>query len=223
MYVIEGTEKAMLIDTGTDCEKLDEVVRNITKKPLYVVITHIHLDHAGNIKYFDDIYFHAADTVLLNRLKPYKGRIHFVKDGDVFDLGNREIEVKHMPGHTPGSIVLSDRKWENCYTGDAFGSGEVWLQVKPLTPLKTYIASCQKMDSLMNKGITRIYCGHYPHQNKALDKSYLTSMWKLAEALYKGEVQPRPYHIKVSIGPENPMIVTNGKASIVYDPEILKP
>jgi hypothetical protein len=32
MYIIEGTDKAMLIDTGTRCDKLDEVVRKITKK-----------------------------------------------------------------------------------------------------------------------------------------------------------------------------------------------
>src|SRR5665647_2004767 len=48
MYIIEGSQKAMLIDTGTKCEKLDEVVRHITNKPLYVVITHLHSDHASN-------------------------------------------------------------------------------------------------------------------------------------------------------------------------------
>jgi len=39
MYLIEGTEKALLIDTGTKCEKLDEVIHKITQKPLDVVIT----------------------------------------------------------------------------------------------------------------------------------------------------------------------------------------
>src|SRR5665811_1138822 len=33
MYIIEGNDKAMLIDTGTKCEKLNEVIRQITKKP----------------------------------------------------------------------------------------------------------------------------------------------------------------------------------------------
>jgi len=99
MYIIEGKDKAMLIDTGTKCEKLDEVIQQITRKPLYVVITHAHDDHAGNIRYFKEIYIHPADTVLLD--KSYKGIIHFVKDGDVFDLGGKKIEVSHMPAHTP--------------------------------------------------------------------------------------------------------------------------
>ena len=64
MYLIEGNTKALLIDTGTKCDKLDEVIRNITTKPLNVVLTHAHPDHAGNIRFFDEIYLHANDTVL---------------------------------------------------------------------------------------------------------------------------------------------------------------
>lgn len=120
MYLIEGIEKALLIDTGTKCEKLDEVIRKITKKPVEVVITHAHGDHDGNIGYFKEIYLHAADTVLLG--KTYKGKVHFVNEGYVFDLGGKKIEVSHMPAHTPGSIVLIDRKTGSCYSGDAFGS-----------------------------------------------------------------------------------------------------
>lgn len=61
---------------------------------------------------------HPADTVLLSR--SYKGKVNFVKDGDIFDLGGTQIEVSHMPTHTPGSIVLLDRKAGICYSGDAF-------------------------------------------------------------------------------------------------------
>ena len=85
MYLVEGTNKAMLIDTGTRTNKLDSIVGLITKKPLMVVITHAHSDHAGNIGFFKEIWMHPADTVLMNR--SYKGKINFVKDGDIFDLG----------------------------------------------------------------------------------------------------------------------------------------
>jgi glyoxylase-like metal-dependent hydrolase (beta-lactamase superfamily II) len=221
MYIIEGTNKAMLIDTGTKCDKLDEVVRTITKKPLYVLITHAHGDHAGNIQYFPEIYLHPADTVLLN--KSYKGVIHFVKDGQVFDLGDKKIEVAHMPAHTPGSIVLLDKKAGSCYSGDAFGSGQVWLQLRPFATMKTYINSCKKMEKLMAEGITKIYCGHYPHVKKALTLDYLLSMSKLAESLDNGtDKSAIPFTTKVSIGCDNPMIATNGPARIVYDPEHIK-
>lgn len=221
MYIIEGTKKAMLIDTGTKCDKLDSIVGLITKKPLYVVITHAHGDHAGNIGYFNEIYLHQADMSLLD--PSYKGKVNFVKDGDVFDLGGKKIEVKHMPAHTPGSIVLIDRKAGNCYSGDAFGSNQVWLQLKPYSPMKTYIESCAKMEKLMDEGITKIYCGHYPYVKKAYNKQYITEMRTLAEQLVNGTApKAEPHPQKVSIGSDHPMMVTLGGATIVYDPEHIK-
>lgn len=221
MYLIEGTEKALLIDTGTKCEKLDEVVRKITQKPLDVVITHAHGDHAGNIRFFNEIYIHPADTVLLD--KTYKGKVHFVNDGYIFNLGGKKIEVSYMPAHTPGSIVLLDRKAGSCYSGDAFGSGQVWLQLRPYAPMKTYIESCKKMEKLMDGGITKIYCGHYPYVKKAYTKQYITEMRALAEALVNGTApKATPHPQKVSIGSDNPMMVTLGEATIVFDSDHIK-
>lgn len=218
MYLVEGTQKALLIDTGTRIKGLDTLVGHITQKPVMVVITHAHGDHAGNINYFPEIWMHPADTVLLQ--KGYKGKINFVKDGDIFDLGGTQIEVSHMPGHTPGSIVLLDRKAGNCYSGDAFGSNHVWLQLKPLSPLQTYINSCLKMERLMDGGITKVYCGHYVYIKKPYDKSYITAMRQLAEALVNNTApEAQPYASKV--GCANPMFVTNGPATIVFDPDNL--
>ncbi|MDD4969655.1 MAG: MBL fold metallo-hydrolase [Paludibacter sp.] len=224
MYIIEGSEKALLIDTGTKCEKLDEIVRNITKKPLLVVLTHIHSDHAGNLDAFADIYYHAADTLLLSMLKPYKGNTHFVKDGDIFDLGDEKIEVKHMPAHTPGSIVLIDRAAGNCFSGDAFGSGQVWLQLWPFSTMETYIQSCKKMEQLMDEGISKIYCGHYPYVKKALDIQYIRNMRILAEAIQNGTVKdPKVFPTRIpGIGGPNPMIATDNGIAIVYEPSKIK-
>ncbi len=221
MYLIEGTKKALLIDTGTKCKNLDQVIRTITPKPLEVVITHAHGDHDGNIAYFKEIYLHPADTVLLD--KSYKGKLHFVKDGDIFDLGGKKIEVCHMPAHTPGSIVLLDKQSGSCYSGDAFGSGQVWLQLRPYSPMRTYVESCKKMEKLMDEGITKIYCGHYPYVKKAYDKQYITEMRQLAEALVNGTApEAKPHPQKVSIGSDHPMMVTLGEATIVFDPEHIK-
>ncbi len=223
MYIVEGDAKAMLIDTGTKCEKLNEVVRKITKKPILVVITHMHGDHAGNMDQFGEVYMHPADSVLLKQVKPYPGKIHYVTNGQIFDLGGKKLEICHMPAHTPGSIVILDRKEGNCYSGDAFGSGQVWLQLKPYATMKTYINSCRTMEKLMDEGINKVYCGHYPYVKKAYDKSYITDMRKLAESLDSGtQKDAKPFDRKVSIGCDHPMIATLGPASIVYDPEHIK-
>lgn len=224
MYIIEGEKKAMLIDTGTKCSKLDSIVRLITQKPLYVVITHAHPDHAGNIAFFEEINIHQADTALLSLFgKNYKGKVNYISEGDSFDLGGKVIKVYHTPAHTPGSITLIDKEAGNSFTGDAFGSGQVWLQLKPNASVKTYVNSCIKMETLMDEGIDKVFCGHYPYVKSALTKKYISDMRKLAETLDKGTAPPgEEYPIKVSIGCKKPMIVTMGAASIVYDPENIK-
>lgn len=222
MYLIVGKKKALLIDTGTKCEKLDEVIKQVTTKPLEVALTHAHPDHAGNIRFFKEIFLHPADTVLLD--KNYKGKLAFIDEGYIFDLGKRKIEVRHMPAHTPGSIVFIDKKTNSCFTGDAFGSGQVWLQLRPVAPMKAYLESVKKMQEIMDEGITKLYCGHYYYTGeKALGVNYLESMRKLAETLIAGDLsKAQPYDIKVSIGCDNPMLVSEGEAGIVFDPDHLK-
>ncbi|MBN1597242.1 MAG: MBL fold metallo-hydrolase [Bacteroidales bacterium] len=221
MYLVEGSDKALLIDTGTKCDSLDKIMRQITSKPVDVVITHGHRDHSGNIKYFDTIYMHPADTIFID--SSYKGVIKFVSEGDFFDLGNKVTEVYHMPGHTPGSIVLTDKHSKCCFTGDAFGSGLVWLQMRPYAYMQTYINSCSKMETLMDSGIEKIYCGHYPYLKKALYKDYIMNMKKLANAIYDDTAQgAKPYSIKVSISCDNPMEVWYNDVGIIYNPDHIK-
>jgi len=222
MYIIEGKQKSMLIDTGTRAQKLDEVIRKITEKPLVVVLTHAHGDHAGNIHFFDEVWLHAADTVLLT--KDYKGKVHFMDEGHIFDLGGTRIEVFHTPAHTPGSVVFLDWDKGNCYSGDAIGSGSVWLHLKPSSPMRTYINTCKKIEALMDRGISKIYCGHYPYVKKAFDKSYITAMRKLAETIDYGTVKDtKPSQFKIpGFSGDNPMEASHREVTIVYDPAFVK-
>ena len=56
MFLLEGTEKAMLIDCGMGIGDLAGAVRMITDKPLIVVLTHNHPDHSGNARQFAEIW-----------------------------------------------------------------------------------------------------------------------------------------------------------------------
>ncbi|MCI1648071.1 MAG: MBL fold metallo-hydrolase [Bacteroides sp.] len=222
MYILEGEKRAMLIDTGTKCAALDKIVRKITAKPLYVVVTHNHVDHAGNIRYFKEVYMHPADSIVRVTI-PFNGKYIWLRDGQIFDLGNRKIEVKWMPGHTPGSIVLLDRNIHACYSGDAFGSGQVWLQLRPHVPMKTYYESCVHMEKIMEKEeITSIYCGHYPYLHRALGLQYIIDMKNLAKCISDGDnidVKPYPYSNNVDISSKKSVFAKSGSAMIVYDSE----
>lgn len=186
MYLVEGSKRSLLIDTGSRCKDLDKIIKTITSKPLDVVLTHGHGDHAGNIRYFDTIYIHPADKMFFGN---YKGKINYVEDKYLFDLGDRKIEVRHMPAHTQGSIVLVDWKGKCCYTGDAFGANEAWLQLTPIMPMQAYIDACNKMEKIMNQGIPDLYCGHHYYVKKPIDKKYMDIMKKLATDIVNGRDQ----------------------------------
>ena len=221
LYLIVGSKRSLLIDTGTSCDSLDRIISLITDKPVSVVLTHGHGDHSGNIGFFREIFMHPDEKGVLTQ--EYNGKINYINEGYIFDLGGKKIEVKHMPAHTPGSIILVEGESGSCYTGDAFGSPNVWLQLRPIAPMKTYINSCSEMLALMDSGIDSIYCGHYPYVKKALNKTHIASMKKLAESIENGsDINTEPFLVKIPIGADNPMIARDGEVAIVYDPEHIK-
>ncbi len=175
MYLVEGDSAALLIDTGTKCATLGTAVAQLTSKPLTVVLTHGHYDHADNVGFFPEIYMHLADTVLHTpALVNYAGRIHPVADGDTFRLGGRELMALHTPGHTPGSICLVDKSAGIAFTGDAFGSGALWLQLEPQPRFDHFAESCGRMIELMDtEGVERLYVGHYPYLKRPLGLQYM--------------------------------------------------
>ena len=190
LYLVEGDSAALLIDTGTSIADLDKIVKRITTKPFRVVATHGHFDHVGNIRFFPEFYMHPADTVIdIPQLKEYRGRILPIADGDRFELGGRTLEVVHTPGHTPGSVTLVDYANHMAFSGDAFGSGQLWMQVQPLVPFSTLIESCGRMIELMaERGVDKLYVGHYPYLKRPLGIDYLVDVDLAARAIDAGDI-----------------------------------
>lgn len=164
LYLVEGNNKALLIDAGTKIKDLDKIVTSITKMPVMLVATHVHPDHTGqSIDVFPEIYINAGDTVNIPQfMSNYKGTVKYLKDGQVIDLGGRTIEVVFTPAHTPGSTSFIDKAAGYGFSGDSFGSGNLLLS----GDFSTLLATCQKMSSIMEKtGLKFLYPGHYFGKN----------------------------------------------------------
>lgn len=222
MYLVEGSERALLIDTGTKCDSLSSIVSFLTDKPVDVVITHLHPDHAGCAGQFESFYMHPADSVMLGEYN-FNNTIHYIGDGHKFDLGGGTLlEALLMPGHTPGSIVLLNRANGDCFTGDAFGSGGVWMQLEPHVPMVSYLGSCHRMLQLMEDGIaTHLWVGHYPYTKRSFGKEYMEKMTRLATRLSNNdESGSKEYTLPPSLHNlgKARFIVENG-VSIVYNSE----
>lgn len=64
MYLAEGEERALLVDTGCGIGDLAGYIRNLTEKPVTVICTHGHMDHAGGTEQFEKVYLNREDWKL---------------------------------------------------------------------------------------------------------------------------------------------------------------
>lgn len=151
-YLLCGTKSALLIDTGLGVANIKKVVDSLTSFPVLVATTHIHWDHIGGHKYFDNIAVHEAEKdwlsikfpiplqVVKHNLvcKPCDFPLDFsidsyqlpksspqqiLHDGDCLDLGERKITVIHTPGHSPGHCCFYEPERKYLYSGDLIYSG----------------------------------------------------------------------------------------------------
>jgi hydroxyacylglutathione hydrolase len=136
MYLLEGRERALLIDTAYGCGQLRRYVEQLTGKPVLVVNTHGHPDHTGGNGWWQEVHMHADAAEDIASFPAVPGRLEspwpdyaraFIEDGFVFDLGGREVQVVEIPAHAPGSLALLDRQARMLFSGDEIESGQVLL------------------------------------------------------------------------------------------------
>ena len=196
MYVVSGTERALLIDAGFGTGDLVGLVERLVQGlPLDVVITHGHPDHVAQMGQFQDrcaIYMHAADLPMAKLFQERMGfqydleRIKTVREGQIFDLGGRKLRVYEVPGHSAGSIVLLDEVSGLCFAGDAVGSNRptitdaVWLQFPSAPAVDVILSAWQVFRSKVAGKLTAIYTGH---NGDALGEAYLDSLLEAAQQL----------------------------------------
>ena len=187
LYIVEGNEHALLIDAGTHIPELDKIVSKITSKPVTLMATHAHGDHVGGAGPFPEVYLNAGDMPIVpNNLRNYKGQIKYLNDGEVIDLGGREIEVIFTPGHTAGSTTFFDKANHYGFSGDAFGSTNLLV----FTNLSTVMYTAERIESYMKKNDIRfLFPGHYSGDNlETLQR--VTDIKNMCQEILDGERKP---------------------------------
>ena len=172
-YLIEGSERALLIDTGCGVGDIAAYVEALTDKPFDVVLTHVHPDHSGGVYSFknEKIYVPEADIPALDGDDNcYEARRNFLmmnnggqvpcpdeailrcrpveveplKDHQIFDLGDRTLEAIRIPGHTKGSTAYLDRTNRMIFLGDGANQNTLLSCENSLT-VETYRRSLLKL------------------------------------------------------------------------------
>ena len=103
-FLLEGEEKALLIDSGRDIHDARDVAESLTDRPVMLLNTHADMDHTGSNRQFESFYMHPAEVPLYRRREP-SGTILPAEDGDVLDLGGREL-ISGDPVQEHGRIFM---------------------------------------------------------------------------------------------------------------------
>ena len=146
IFLLAGTEKALVIDTGMTGIALEEQIRQHTGLPFSLLNTHADRDHIGGNFRFSEFYLHPSEAAFYRNTQGGTGKMLPVFDGDTIDLGDRILEIIHLPGHTPGSITVLDRKNRCLIGGDPIQEdGDIYM-FGAHRDMEAYIASLGRLD-----------------------------------------------------------------------------
>ena len=179
-YLLIGDNKALLIDTGCGAGDLKKAVAKLTEKPIVVTVTHRHPDHAGGAWQFGSCFVHKDDkrkiygimslplvsrrmlkimgAAIDRNLRRKQCKFLSMEDGHKFDLGNRTVLVKSVPGHTRGSVIYLDENEKLMFTGDNTNYC-LWMHLPGCMTLEKWLSGAKLILDYFDMGY-KAYGGH---------------------------------------------------------------
>jgi len=222
MYLVVGSEKALLIDLSNRiqwCDSADACLRHIVAertagKPLVITFTHNHGDHIGMLAaYLNDsavsFLLPQNDFLPIADLFAEARSVNYYEEGYRFYLGGKTVSTVEVPGHTRGSMVFVVDGEDILLTGDAIGSGHgVWifdaegfaLYSQAVPHLMAYV---RNPENGIDTTHLRILGGHY-HQKDwentepvdTLRMPYLTDMELAISEALDGTAETAPFEMQ---------------------------
>ncbi len=185
-YVIHSAGEAAVIDPGTASgEERERVHSYIERNRLtvrHLLLTHGHIDHILGCSHFATRYgptaesggwaLHPADLEMLQGAR-IQGEMFGIKvteppaptrelaHGDHIALGETTLEVRHAPGHSPGSVLFVDHASGQVIGGDVLFQGSIGRTDLWGGDMETLLTSIREQ-LLTLPDETIVYSGHGP-------------------------------------------------------------
>lgn len=144
-FLLAGTQKALLIDSGMQTHNARQIAQSLVPLPVGLLNTHGDMDHVGSNAEFAEFYMNPAEASNYYNTQKRTGRILPVENGDVIDLGGRRLEILSLPGHTPGSIAVLDVDRRVLISGDPVQDGDIFM-FGVQREMHAYLLSLQKLE-----------------------------------------------------------------------------
>lgn len=248
MYLVEGTQSAALIDTGSGVGSLKTYIESLTHKPYIILLTHGHVDHAMGAPEFQvPVYMNVADNILCDdnsdmevrkgylaasdKLKDVaeedfipirQGEYLPLKHGDTFDLGGITLEAFECSGHTLGSMVILLREERTLLLGDACNTF-TFIFDEYSASVTDYMEKLKDLKAQTEGKFDRVYLSHGDGDGP---KEILDNVIQVCEEVINGKSDEIPfeflnYHafIAKEVEPERMQRKDGGVGNIVYSKE----
>lgn len=199
LYVLKGSERSILFDSGSGTRDVAFVADKVTKKPMTVVASHLHYDHIGSHGSFERVAMVDLPETreatsdgwysppVLKSLWAFTSGFTVTdwwKPGDVIDIGDRKIEVVHIPGHSTDSIALVDRKSGYAFVGDFLYKGPLLANI-PGSDLATYLKSTRMLLEEFPE-VTTVFGAHFDGR---MPREALVELERSLSAILEGRAQ----------------------------------
>lgn len=189
-FILTGAERALVIDTGRSGLDIRAIVESVTSLPYTLLNTHADLDHIAGNRDFPSFLMHPSEAIVYYNLNGGTGSFEPVYDGDVIDLGGRPLEIVHLPGHTPGSITILDRKERCLIGGDPIQyNGQIYM----FGIHRDFHSYIQSLERIMSR--TDFDCIYPSHADQRVEKELIPELIAGAEAVLSRHAQGE--HINV--------------------------
>ena len=143
-YILSIGDEAIIVDPGDEAKKIVTYLETNGLKPVAILITHGHFDHIGALqevqeKYKLPVYAHQDEAKYFTDSKynsSWKsGRppieiqdlsaFNFICEDQIIEILAQKIDVRHVPGHSLGSIAFYFKDAGIVVSGDALFKGSI--------------------------------------------------------------------------------------------------
>lgn len=181
-YVVyDETKACAIIDPGCferqERQTLSTFIQAHSLQVTHLINTHCHIDHVLGNQYVKNSYavklaIHSQEVPVLQLAATYASQYGiigyepteaaiFLTEGDTIQVGNTQLAVLHVPGHSPGHIALYSREDQLCFVGDILFRGSIGRTDLPGGDHDTLIQSIHQQLFPLGDPVT-IYPGHGP-------------------------------------------------------------
>ncbi len=183
IFVCDETGIGVVIDPGDESEKIVNLIQGEAFKILYIINTHVHLDHTGANKEVKrstgaKILVHQEDADMLEMGRydlSFAKQEMFVSftidrrlvDNEIIKFGMQKLKVIHTPGHTPGGICLLGK--DVLFTGDTLFNNSIGRYDLPGGDREALKNSLKKKLLVLDDNLT-ILPGHGPFSSLGEEK-----------------------------------------------------